>query len=192
MSGKMFWGLAVILLAVAVHISFILFVPPIEMEKKLQVVDDKIGRNALTVLERSDARTIIVQGDDTLIHAVCLYDLSDGAVKVSAAIPDTYWSMNIYTSRGNSIYTVNDKQAEAKEFSIVIEQADTSGEAAGEPAATQVPPRNAFKVQSAEPQGLVVMRALVPHQNARSRIKDVMRASNCIPLASRNARLESP
>ena len=54
MSGRVFWVAATILLAVVVHLTYVLFAPGDSVQRKLQGMRTLAGVNSLKVLSASD------------------------------------------------------------------------------------------------------------------------------------------
>ena len=119
MSGRVFWVAATILLAIVVHLTYVLFAPGDSVQRKLQAMRTLAGVNSLKVLSANDSRTFLGGEGPGLVHAICLYDLGKGEVKAEAPIPHGYWSLSIYTSHGTNVYTLNDRQAQVDSLSLV-------------------------------------------------------------------------
>src|SRR5262245_15456376 len=110
MSGRVFWVAATILLAIVVHLSYVLFAPGDTVERKLQAMRAVAGVNSLKVLSASDSRNFLAGEGPGMVHAICVYDLDNGEVLAEAPIPRGYWSVSIYSSKGTNLYTLNDRQ----------------------------------------------------------------------------------
>ena len=55
MSGRVFWVAATILLAIVVHLTYVLFAPGDTVERKLQAMRTLAGVNSLKVLSAADS-----------------------------------------------------------------------------------------------------------------------------------------
>ena len=123
MSGRVFWVAATILLAVVVHLTYVLFAPGNSVQRKLQGMRTLAGVNSLKVLSANDSRSFLSGEGPGLVHAICVYDLDNGEVKAEAPIPRGYWSVSIYTSHGTNVYTLNDRQAQVDFLSLTLRKA---------------------------------------------------------------------
>src|SRR5688572_15367475 len=59
MSTRMFWIAATLLLAIVVHLSYVLFAPGDTVERKLAALRGLAGVNSLKVLSAEDSRTLL-------------------------------------------------------------------------------------------------------------------------------------
>ncbi len=55
-----------------------------------------------------DSRGVVRPSPD-LAYAICVYDLSNGPLKISVAPWDDYWSLSLYAANTDNYWTVNDK-----------------------------------------------------------------------------------
>ena len=44
-----------------------------------------------------------------MLHAACRFDLTDGPLKIVAALPPPFWSFALFNARGEAIYSLNDR-----------------------------------------------------------------------------------
>jgi len=51
----------------------------------------------------------VVRPSPDLAYAICVYDLSDGPLKIRVAPWDDYWSLSLYAANTDNYWTVNDK-----------------------------------------------------------------------------------
>ena len=69
MSGRVFWVAATILLAIVVHLTYVLFAPGDSVQRKLQAMRTLAGVNSLKVLSANDSRTFLAGEGPGLVHA---------------------------------------------------------------------------------------------------------------------------
>ena len=180
MSGRTFWILSFVLVAVASHLAFVLFGPRFESQEIYKELVAVTGTNKLQALSPQQARRLSATSDSNLVHAVCAFDLSRGPVKLAAKLPETYWSINIYSLKGDVIYTLNDRQADTRELFIVL---TLGGDETDQPNEEEVlkPPTsfNDIQVVAPAPKGLAVLRSLIMHEYQRKRLADTLNQSSC-------------
>ena len=177
MKGRMFWVVAAVLLAGIVHLSFILFMPGVELKGRISALKKFAGTNTLVVLARKDTGLLMEQADPSLVHAVCIFDMRKGNLAIEAKIPASYWSMSMYSLRGDSFYTLNDTQAKLSKISIVVAPPEQNRDE------NALPPddkkNDTIKVTYDKPDGIVVLRALAAGAVARRQITRVLGQSTC-------------
>jgi uncharacterized membrane protein len=183
MTSKLYWTAVAVLVAVVVHLSYVLLVPRLEMRGKIEDVQRVAGSGALTVLDADQSVRFIGPEGRWLVHALCIYDLRQGPVMVTAAVPSTYWSMSMYSSRGDSFYSLNDRQAGIARVAVLLKPRKTEliGDLLEE---TEAPQGEVIAVEAPDAAGLVVMRALAAEPAEYSRISSVMAQSGCRILGS--------
>jgi uncharacterized membrane protein len=158
MSGRVFWVAATILLAIVVHLTYVLFAPGDSVQRKLQAMRTLAGVNSLKVLSAEDSRTFL--GGE-------------------APIPRGYWSLSIYTSHGTNVYTLNDRQAQVDSLSLVLRKANPLKESEN-PVGVDSTLEKIF-IDLTEPTGLIVMRAALPDEPARHRVEEELARARCEP-----------
>ena len=50
--------------------------------------------------------------DPRMIYSVCRFSLGQGPVRITASLPEDFWSVAIFDRRGRNIYSLNDRSAE--------------------------------------------------------------------------------
>jgi len=180
MSGRLFWFTAALLLGLAVHLAYILFVPRQQMEARMAQFSALAGVNKLAVLEPRVLDRILPEADPALAYAACVFDLSPGPVVVKATIPAGYWLVSVYAPNGDSFYSLNSRQADVKTLDLVIRnQASAAGDQSG--SAPQAGADSQVTVKSPSKQGLVLLRARVRTPALGPRIRADLAASACSP-----------
>jgi uncharacterized membrane protein len=122
MKVPVFWICVAGLLAVVVHLSYVLFSPSLAMENKLDRAVAKTGVNAMAVLSPAEARTLTGLPPAGSIYAACPYNLRHGDLTIVARFPSRPWTISVYGRSGTRIFSVNDKQAGVDDVSLAIKQ----------------------------------------------------------------------
>jgi uncharacterized membrane protein len=174
---RLFWLLAVVLLAVTVHLSYVLFVPNLEMSRIMKAAGSSHGNNRFTVLGEKEATAILGQQSLAFVQGLCVLDLRSGPVLVTLDTPASYWMANVYSRNGDNIYSLNDRQVSEVPFSIIVEQKKTSlfSFEASEPPVEDA----AFRVSTGDRSGLFVVRVFVQDPAYRARITRTLERSTC-------------
>lgn len=180
MRDRLFWFTAALLLGIAVHLAYVLFVPRQQMEAMISRFSALAGVNRLAVLSPEAVDRILPEADPALAYAACVFDLSAGPVTVKAKIPLGYWLISLYAPNGDSFYSLNNRQADVKQLDLVIRgRANAGGDQAGP--APQAGAGNRVTVRSPSAHGLVLLRARVPTPALGTRIRADLAESACSP-----------
>ena len=173
MKERWFWLCVSLCTAASVHLAYVLFAPGLELGERIAAFRDRTGTNVLALVDGDPL--FAGSSDPSLLQAACLYDLGAGPVRLHAAIPDSYWSLEVYSAKGVSLYNLNDRQARAEAVDLVLRRRD--GTADPEDAAAA----GAIVVDSPSDHGLVVMRAKAVDQGTREEVRAVMARTTCAP-----------
>ncbi len=178
MSGRVFWLTAALLLGIAVHLSYILFVPRLEMDARMSQFSALAGTNKLAVVKPGALKDVFPEADPALAHAVCVFDLSAGPVLIKAKVPTGYWLVSFYAPNGDSFYSLNSRQADVRSLDLVIVNRARASDKAASPL-PQADSDNQVTVRSPAMRGLVLLRARIPAPALRARIEVDLTASTC-------------
>ena len=179
MKTLLFWSVCILLLAGAVHLGYVLIVPPIEMRAKIDELRQIAGSGELVVLSREDSVRLMGPDGRWLVHALCVYDLDEGPVMINATVPDSYWSMAIYSAGGETFYSLNDRQAGIEQVDLMIRR--PTDQAPGEEEELTPQTDDTFTVRAPDAEGVVVMRALADETAEYGRAAEVLGTSSCRP-----------
>ena len=149
------WMLAVLVVAILVHVLTVWALPRLIMRKVFEGVPVASGPNRAFYppMTNADSRSIVMPSPD-LLYAVCTYDLAEGSLRVTAnPVLDGYWSIALYSAASDNWFVVNDRQAGGKPVDLVIRE---RGALRSEGAASA----GARILESPSRRGLVLMRLL--------------------------------
>ncbi len=177
MRRRLFWIMAILLLGLTVHLAYVLFVPNMEMNRIMSAAAENHGANRFLVLDEQEAASILGQQSLAFVQGICVLDLNTGPVLVTLDTPASYWMANVYSRKGDNIYSLNDRQVSEVPFSIIVERKKArlftfeSEDAAPEDAA--------FRVMTGDRSGLFVVRVFVQDPAYRARITRTLERSTC-------------
>ncbi|HEY7766252.1 MAG TPA: DUF1254 domain-containing protein [Aestuariivirgaceae bacterium] len=177
MRRRLFWIAAILLLGLSVHLAYVLFVPNMEMSRIMKAAAENHGANRFLVLDEQEAAAILSQQSRAFVQGICVLDLSSGPVLVTLDTPSSYWMANVYSRKGDNIYSLNDRQVSEVPFSIVVERKKTSLFSLE---SAETPPEDAaFRVLTGDRGGLFVVRVFVQDPAYRARITRTLERSSC-------------
>ncbi|MDZ7822856.1 MAG: DUF1254 domain-containing protein [Ahrensia sp.] len=115
--------------------------------------------------------------DPLFRHFVCRYDLSEGAVKVTATTSDIFWSLAVFDSIGTTIFSANDRIAANSQIDLaVLNPKQLRFVRQNSPEETSA----SLIASATTDQGFILIRAFVPDsswQPAASKILETMECS---------------
>ena len=177
MKAILYWTICILLLAGVVHLGYVLIVPHFEMRARIDELRELAGSGTLTVLNREDSVRLMGPDGRWLVHALCVYDLAEGPMVVSAAVPDSYWSMAIYSAAGETFYSLNDRQAGIDRVNLMIRQ--PSAPLPEEEQELAPPDDETITVRAPDQVGVVVMRALAGEPAEYELTAEILARSEC-------------
>ncbi len=118
--ARAYWIAVALAAAVATHAAFVLFVPAYWFSQQVHQIAGSNGQNSFFILPPEDQARLFPGLPHNGVTGVCVFDVSKGDVTLSADLPDGFWVTTIYTDRGESIYSVNNRQSGANIFNVTL------------------------------------------------------------------------
>jgi len=69
-------------------------------------------------------RRTIVRPSPDLLYSLCLYDVSNYPLRLTAVIPDNYWSISGFAMNTDNFFAINDKQAKSNPIEVILVRKD--------------------------------------------------------------------
>jgi uncharacterized membrane protein len=190
MNRWLYWGSATLLIALVVHLGYVLFAPAPKLDQIMTSFRDVVGVNRFKVLTREETDRLLPLEGPALVHAVCAFDITDRPARAELPIPSDYWSLSVITEDGRNAYLLNDRQAGVPALSLVLRRkaeeqrpAVAGGDTAeAEEAAAAIDPQstaNRIYIDLAQPRGIVVLRALPRFPAERAEVEAELARSAC-------------
>jgi uncharacterized membrane protein len=104
-----------------IHITATLVVPQLAKASAFQRLSQVLPLNRMRILPPADAATqpLPYLGPDVRL-AVCRYDVSDGPVALTVALPDKGWTLGLYTEWGDNYYVLPAQESRAGDTTITL------------------------------------------------------------------------
>jgi uncharacterized membrane protein len=181
---RFFWIVTALFLGIALHISYILFMPGLLFQKKLFAVTDGKPDNSFFIMAPEKQSQLFPTATADDVVGVCKFDLNAGHLVLSAQLPKSYWTLSIYTQSGKQIYSLDDVQAGSTSFTVDLTRAKTVLEqllAKNEGDDSNQIENLGWKVETTERRGLAVVWIPLADALMRKEIESTIKASRCEP-----------
>ncbi len=166
-----------VLLGGVVHLVSVLGLPRIATQDAYSRLAAVTKENAVTPLAQTNpANALLPFMDPAFAMAVCRYDLSNGPIKLTVPVSQSYTSVSFYTRSDVAYYAINDRSAGRR----VIEL-DLMTEAQHEalPEEEDVTAADRLIIDSPTTTGLIVLKALAAEPGLMAQAQASLAASNC-------------
>ncbi|MBS0241927.1 MAG: DUF1254 domain-containing protein [Proteobacteria bacterium] len=162
-----------------IHIVATLVVPEFARASAFQRLSQSLPINRMRVLPPIDAASqpLPYLGPDVRL-AVCRYDVSDGPVAITAALPDKGWTLGLYTKAGDNFYVLPAQETKSGELTMTLippgERSFSLLTLGGRTAITSV-----SQVEVPESTGFAVIRAPVRGRAFAGEIEATLKRAGC-------------
>ena len=167
-------GLTLLSTALIVHVLAVWATPRLIMNRLMNgptaQAMNMLNQAAFPPAVDASARRVVMPSPD-LLYSVCVFDVSDGPVRVRAnpGLP-SYWSIALYAANSDNFFVLNDREAGAAPVDLWLV---SEGPNAQDPA---MPP-GARVVVSPSTRGFLLMRVLTADYEAEKAIVEPARRS---------------
>jgi uncharacterized membrane protein len=154
------WLLLTLVLAIFIHVAFVWAFPRLVMLIVGRVVKSPINEMIHMPPTTSDSRSVVRPSPDLLYSAV-KYDVSKRPLRITAPLPDTYWSISFFANNTDNFLVVNDRKLGKRDADFVLAK---KGQRPSSPTSAQL-------VEARSAKGVILLRTLVTDS---SRIDDLI------------------
>jgi uncharacterized membrane protein len=125
MKSWAFWIVSGLVLAVIVHLSYVLVGTRFAVRDMIATEAQAAVNDQLTILAPEEQLRLLGESPDNAVAGQCRFDLKGGVMAIDAAMPDGFWSLTIYSQSGEEVYSINDRQAGTNRFKLTVKRAPT-------------------------------------------------------------------
>ena len=166
-----------LMLAGIIHIVTVLMVPYFATNDAWAEMR-RFGRaSTFHILPPAEAGAEPLNGlDPRLLQAVCRFTLEDGPVRITASMPDDFWSIAIFDRRGRNAYSINDRAADGEELDLAVITPVQMAQL------RQNPPEamdTAIVIELPISEGLALLRVFVPDESMLPRARAALETADC-------------
>jgi uncharacterized membrane protein len=172
-----FWISVALVIAVIVHLSYVLFTPSRAMDAKFDRTVAKSGINALTVLSPAEARSLTGLSAAGSIYAACPYNLRNGDLTINAAFPARPWTLSVYGISGARLFSVNDKQAGVATVTLEVKRGGNIWDVLTDHAAPEI--GDGWSIEVKERRGIAVLWMADTDPVVSERLRSELARSKC-------------
>jgi uncharacterized membrane protein len=169
------WIVLTLTLAVVFHLLTVTLLPRVIMELAIQRIQNRSGSEDNTLVHSPrvtvDSRHVVKPSPD-LLYSICVYDVSAKPLRITAPVPDTYWSISFYQTNTDNFYVLNDRQAKSNPVDIVLVGPDM--------AVPRV--ENSQVVVAPTNKGVFLLRSLIEDEDKLGDLIKVQKAAVCRTL----------
>jgi len=119
----------------------------------------------------ADSRAVVRPSPD-LLYSVCAYDVSKEPLRITAPVPDSYWSLSFFASNTDNFFVINDREVKSNPVEILLVG---PGMAYKSPGNTQV-------VTSPSTRGVALIRILITDEDRIEELTKIQRQASCNPV----------
>ena len=171
------WLLAGVLLGGIVHLVTVLMLPRTATQDAYSRLEPVTPVNTIiAVPEPTPQNAVVPFMDPAFATAVCRYDLSKGALKLTAPVRAAYTSVSFYTRGDVAYYAINDRAAGRRVIELELM---TAAQRALLPEEEDVTAADRLIVESPSTTGLVVLRTLAPEPGQMATAREALTAARC-------------
>jgi len=173
-----FWISVALVLAVIVHLSYVLFTPTRAMDAKFDRAVAKSGINALAVMSPAEARSLTGLSAAGSIYAACPYNLRNGDLTITAEFPAQPWTLSVYGISGARLFSVNDKQAGVDNVTLSVKRGGNIWDVLTDHAPPEI--GDGWSIEVKERRGIAVLWMADADPTVSEKLKSELARSKCI------------
>lgn len=180
MRSALYWLAVALLIGAVAHLSYVLIAPSFAMQRLMG--DEPAGTqvNRLVLLDAAEQMRLLGETESEAVSAKCIFDISGGELSVAADMPDTFWSLTLYSAKGADLYTINDRQAGIDRFKLTVKKAPGLTDILGsDQAETARALSDGWSVEIPEPHGIAVFWIALDYPEQRKMFSDILARSSC-------------
>ena len=173
--------LLTVVLAGLIHLAAVLLLPSVAPKSAWERLSKLAGANVMIELPPAEPgqEAMPMQAPDVR-YAVCRYDLSGGAVRLSAVVPDDLWLIAFYTPKGDNFYTVSGADTRRGRVDLIISE---TGQPVPEAAADAPEEEEVVVVESPVKEGIAMIRAPLAGPSRSARTNEALKSTSCAPFS---------
>lgn len=165
--------------AALLHIVIILALPQLTGRDAYTRVLGLLEMDSFFGLTSTPGSTGLANTDPYLRTAVCNFSISDGPARFLASGSVPFWSLAVFDSNSNEVFSMNDQTAVNGRLDLVVATPIQLVELRKSPPATLA---QSIMVEMKEQDGYAVLRAMAPVDSFEEQVRNFLAESTCEPF----------
>jgi len=163
-------ALATILVAVVTNFIMVMAIPYDIMDETMNKKFGALPRNMVFhgQLKTAEDRSVVRPSPD-LLYSILLYDVSKNPIRITAKVPESYWSVSFFASNSDNFFVINNQQAESNPVELLLVGKDKPHPDAG----------NARVVVAPSERGIVLFRLFITDVQALPELAKIQKQAFC-------------
>ncbi|HVY20449.1 MAG TPA: DUF1254 domain-containing protein [Bauldia sp.] len=171
------FALGGLIVAGMIHLTIVFLIPSLAgKDAWAQMARFGPDRQFHTIAQSQAGAEAVPDLDPRMMQAVCRFSLADGPVRITADLPDEFWSVAVFDRRGRNVYSLNDRAAERAHLDLVILTPVQMAQTRQNPPASL---ESAITLEQALDVGFVLIRAFVPDDSMLPAVTRSLAGANC-------------
>ena len=162
--------------AALLHLVIILALPAYSDRDAFQRVEAMGDEDAFHVLDADHECGGLSNGDPYMQTAVCAFDLADMPVHLTAGGHVPFWSLGIYDSASNEVFSMSDRTSVGGALDVLVA---APVQLAAIRKALPAELSQSILVEMTEGQGYVVLRTMAPQPSFKEGASDFLAKARC-------------
>ncbi len=184
MRGRLFWLAAAVFLCLTLHTGYLLFAPGIALGRSIAASGVAIDAPSFRILPQADQNKLFPTYPKSSVFGLCAYDISKLNARIAAVMPDSFWTLTVYSSTGRVIYALNSEQSGTGTFVVNLNKAPSLFESLLKSNADELTTLDGWTVAATEPKGIAVIWVPLREAVQRSAIEAKLAKTACAPVTS--------
>lgn len=162
--------LATLVVAVATHGVTLMTIPHNIMNDTMNEKFKALPRNEVFHAPPTTAESRgVVRPSPDLLYSICLYDVTERPLRLTALVPDSYWSVSCYASNTDNFFVMNDQQVKSNPVEVLLVGKNMPYTDTG----------NAEVVVAPSDKGIVLFRLLITDEDELDDLIQVQKQVSC-------------
>jgi uncharacterized membrane protein len=166
---------ATVILTIVIHVVTVIAIPygisALGLKKIQAKYNYKINILYHPPPVNSENKFVPFPNPDSL-YSFCAYDVSDRPLRISANIPDSYWSLSLYEKNMDNYFVINDKQIKTRQAEIILTGMNN---AISDQGSTKI-------VISPTETGFLFIRLLIEDSDKLDELRNIQKQAKCYEM----------
>jgi uncharacterized membrane protein len=162
------WIVAVLGLSAVIHVVTVMAVPYVivfVVGLRGNTEPNHVHHGPLITSETRD----VVRPSPDLLYSACPFDVGRRPLRITAKVPDSYFSISAFSANTDNFFVINDQQIDGDSVEVVIVSEDAPYARRGSEIVARAP----------EDLGVVLFRTLVPDRSKAGQALDLQQHIDC-------------